>query len=315
MDLLSRSTPAPLQVPIDPRIAQTSVAALIAVKSDLQGPRGLAMSDGLRLLLAGPAAEPAPLPNAEQLQALAAALPANRAAVVFLFENDSLLTWVVARGTIAFSDRAIARTDVERRAAALSVQIARAVNPAIWKETLTGLHDLLLRDLPGVTDVHDLLIVADGPLTRVPFGSLVERRSGQFLFERMSVRMAPSLLFGLREAPAPGGDTTVLSIGAPELTDAARLGLAPLPRARRGHSGGRDLSPIACVDRRVGDEGTRARPPRRRGRHPLRRPCREQQRRCAAPAPRRRDCRPVQRPLGGRSDRPPPRQPRRPGGM
>jgi CHAT domain-containing protein len=153
-------------------------------------------------------------------------------AVAFLFNNDSLLTWVVSGGSITCMARPVARSEIERRVASLSVQVARSVNPEIWKETLAGLHDLLISGLPGISAARDLLVVADGPLVRVPFGSLVDRQSGKFLFERMSVRLSPSLRFVLRDAPAPNPNATVLSIGAPELTDEARSGLPPLPRAR-----------------------------------------------------------------------------------
>ena len=222
----------PAVLPADTRIAQEAIAALIGAKADLQGARGLAMTDGLRQLMGGLRTATSPLPTTEQMQDLAAALPAGRAAIVFLFDDDSLLTWVVSRGTITFVDRPITRRDVERRVAALGVQVARSVEQEIWVETLTELHDLLMRDLPGLDDARDLLIVADGPLSRLPFGSLVDRRSGQFLFERISIRFAPSLTFGLHDAPPPGSDATVLAIGAPELRDAARTGLPPLPRAR-----------------------------------------------------------------------------------
>jgi CHAT domain-containing protein len=153
-------------------------------------------------------------------------------AIAFLFHDDSLLTWVLSGGSTTFEARPVSSRDIERRVAALSVQVARAVNPEIWRETLAGLHDLLFRGLPGVAAARDLLVVVDGPLNRVPFGALVDRESGQFLFERASVRLAPSLWFGLREAPRPVQAATVLSIGAPELTDAAPHSLPPLPRAR-----------------------------------------------------------------------------------
>ena len=192
MDLIARSASTPQGAVIDPRVAQTSIAALISVKPDLQGLRGLAMSDALRELVAGTAGETPAMPTVDQLQALTAALPPERAAVVFLFDVDSLLTWVITRGTVQFLDRPMPRGEVERRVAALSVQIGRSVKQEIWMETLAGLHDLLLRDLPGIADARDLLVVADGPLTRVPFGSLVERRSGKFVFERTSIRFAPS---------------------------------------------------------------------------------------------------------------------------
>jgi CHAT domain-containing protein len=232
MDLISRSPANPQGAPIDPRMAQAAIAALISVKPELQGPRGLAMSDGLRELVGAAAGETPVLPTVDQLEALAAALPPERAAVVFLFDIDSLLTWVIGGGTIRFVDRPMSRREIESRVAALSVQIARSVNEEIWVETLADLHDLLLRDLPGIANARDLLIVADGPLSRVPFGSLVDRRSGTFLFERTAIRLAPSLSFGLRSAAAPSNDVSVLSIGAPQLVDDARSGLPPLPRAQ-----------------------------------------------------------------------------------
>ena len=250
------------------------------------------------------------LPTADQLQALASALPPERAALVFLFDHDSLLTWVIARGHIQFLDRPVLRSDVERRVAALAVQIGRSVKQEIWMETLAGLHDLLLRDLPGIADARDLLIVADGPLTRVPFGSLVERKSGKFMFERTSIRFAPSLAFGLRHAPAPPSDVSVLSIGAPQLIDAARSGLPPLPRAQEEAVLVAGLYPRART--LIGSSATKARVPRRavaRGRDSLRRPRRRQQRQRPAPPPCRVDCRSVHRAFRRRSHGTPAWQP------
>jgi CHAT domain-containing protein len=233
IDTLTRTGSSPQGVPIDSSTATAAIASLIAAKADLQGARGLAMTESLRQLLGGFTDARLPPSTPAALQELADRLPAGRAAIVLVFTDRSLLSWTMTTGSITFADRPITPRDVEQRVATLAVQVARSPGrQELWTATLEDLFDLLLRDLPGVAEATDLLIVPDGPLGRVPFSSLIDRRSGKFVFDGAAVRLAPSLLYGVREAPSPSAGATVLSIGAPELKNAGKSGLPRLPRAR-----------------------------------------------------------------------------------
>jgi CHAT domain-containing protein len=233
IDTLTRAGSNPQGVPIDASTATVAIGTLISAKPDLQGARGLAMMESLRQLVGGVRGVQTSAPTPAGLQEVADGLPAGRAAVAFVFTDHSLLSWTLTPGAIAFAERPLRPRDIEQRVAALSVQVARSPGrQELWTATLEDLFDLLLRDLPAIAGAADLLIVPDGPLARVPFSSLVDRRSGKFVFDGAAVRLAPSLLYGLRQAPPPAADATVLSIGAPELKNADKSGLPGLPRAR-----------------------------------------------------------------------------------
>jgi CHAT domain-containing protein len=214
------------------RAAFNATATLISARGDLQGPRGLAISENLRLLLTGvmPGAPPV---TAASLEEAAAALDTRTIGVVYLFGTRGLHAWTLANGGVHSRRLAIERADVERRVAALSVQLARTpLREDAWKGVLGDLHDQLLADVPGLGAAAEILIVPDGPLRRVPFGSLVDRRTGAFLFERASVRVVPSLMFGLSKPPVRPEVASILSIGEPEIVDGQAAGFEPLPHAR-----------------------------------------------------------------------------------
>ena len=61
----------------------------------------------------------------EHLEQAAAALEPGTVAVVFLFGNQSLLSWTLSGGRVHFRQLPIERAEIERRVAALSVQLAR----------------------------------------------------------------------------------------------------------------------------------------------------------------------------------------------
>jgi CHAT domain-containing protein len=213
-------------------VAFEATAALVEARSDLQDGRGLALTENLRLLLTGVSAGTTTV-STEGLVDTAARLEPTTAAVVFLFGSKGLLSWTLANGGIHFRQLPIERRDVERQVAALTVQLARSpLREDLWKTHLAELFDVLLKDLPGVRSASEVVIVPDGPLRRVPFGSLVDRSSGVFLFERTSVRVVPSLMFGLSAPPVRPVEASLLSIGEPEVTGGANSGFPRLPNAR-----------------------------------------------------------------------------------
>ncbi len=222
--------PQPLPVEESQRAFQAT-ASLVSARPDLRGPRGLAMVENIRQLLAGRPAE-SPI-SIDRIQTAAVTVPSNAMAVVFLFGEQSLLTWVLSSQGIQFVERPIDRRAISRQIAVLAVQLARTPGREdLWRATLASLYQALFGDLPGLAGATEIVVVPDGPLGRVPFSALVDPSSGQFLFERAVVRVAPNLAFALAEAPPPVREARILSIGAPALVDAVRNGFPVLPQAQ-----------------------------------------------------------------------------------
>ena len=71
----------------DTRAAFDAAATLVSEKGDLQGPRGLAISENLRLLLTG-VMPGAPVVTHSSLESAAASLSHETLAVVYLFRNE-----------------------------------------------------------------------------------------------------------------------------------------------------------------------------------------------------------------------------------
>ena len=214
------------------RLAFEASASLVGAKPALQGSGGLALSENLRLLLTG-VLPGAPTVTAESVDQMAAALQPGTTAVVFLFGSKGLLSWTLSDGRVHFEQLPVTREEIERRVAALSVQLARTpLREDAWRGILAELYDSLLGQAPGIREASAIVIVPDGPLRRVPFGSLVDRRAGMFLFEKASVRVVPSLVYGLTRPPARSADASLLAIGEPEVVDGAAAGFDALPNAR-----------------------------------------------------------------------------------
>ncbi len=89
---------------------------------------------------------------------------------------------------------------------------------------------------PGITR---LVVIPDGPLHRLPFGALIDPTSGTYLAERFTVAVAPSAATWLRwkRSSVVSPPFALLAFADPErsqdLPEIARLGLQPLPHARR----------------------------------------------------------------------------------
>jgi CHAT domain-containing protein/tetratricopeptide (TPR) repeat protein len=216
----------------DTRLAFGAIAALVEARADLQGPAGLALNENFRLLLTG-VLPGEPSVTARTLEDAAARLDPGIVGVVFLFGSKGLMAWTLSGGGIHFRQLPIARDEVDRLVAALAVQLARSpLREDTWKALLAELYAELLAGMPGIDSAAQIVIVPDGPLRRVPFGSLVEHRSGAFLFDRASVRIVPSLMFGLRPGPPRPAQASLLAIGEPDVVGGAAAGFSRLPNAR-----------------------------------------------------------------------------------
>jgi CHAT domain-containing protein len=154
--------------------------------------------------------------------------------MVFAFTARSMLCWVVIDGESEFKERQVTPAQVAALANTLTVQVNR--NPAredLWRRTLAQLYELVFGDLPGVRSARDLVIVPDGPLHRLPFGSLFDATAGQYVFERTAVRLAPNIAFALGRPARAIAPLSALVVGDPELAGPQAPLFARLSDARR----------------------------------------------------------------------------------
>jgi CHAT domain-containing protein len=196
---------------------------------------GLYLVDQLRQVLNG--VPPDVRLDSQELLIAAAARQAQGATTVsFLLSADKLLAWIIKANATEFVQRHIDGLELRRLINVLSVQLDRTPEREdLWRPTLSRLHTLLLAHLPHVAESTALTIVADGVLSRVPFGSLYDSRTGNFVFERASVRMSPNLAFALRQdvnASIASSPQTAAAIGDPELRGPASQPFRRLPHAR-----------------------------------------------------------------------------------
>jgi CHAT domain-containing protein len=109
------------------------------------------------------------------------------------------------------------------------------------REGAERLYQTLLRDavetLPA--EVTSLIVLPDGQLYRVPFGALVDDRTGGFVAERFEMTVVPSAATWLRWRKSTGDDSRTSLLG---FADPSPIGypagdeqsdLRPLPHARR----------------------------------------------------------------------------------
>lgn len=112
------------------------------------------------------------------------------------------------------------------------------------------LYEYLLRG--AVTTLPDhvdsLIVLPDGPLYRLPFGALVDGRSGLSVAERFELTIVPSTATWLRwkKAPAVKSRASLLAFADPTPLSDEHATLLPLPHARREVRG---------VMRRLGGKG------------------------------------------------------------
>jgi CHAT domain-containing protein len=241
----------------DAKTAFEAVASLVSVQPTLRTTSGLFLVERLRELLHG-------VPASVQLKTRdaldrAIQLPPDTVAYDFVLRDDSLLTWVIRAGDVQFVERPIGTRRIQRLAALLEVQIARAAAAQTWKTTLSDLYDLLLRDLPAINAATNIVIVADGPLVRIPFGALRDSSRNQFLFERAAVRIAPNLAFATGSPAVSsviGSASRLLSIGEPAIRGGDAGGLQRLKHAREEAVAVARFYQVASV--LVGDRATKA---------------------------------------------------------
>ncbi len=228
----ARAAPAGQPVRLDDAaVASGAIAALVSASPSLQSAKGLALAEHLRELLDGVPAQQRLLSTTD-IEKAAAEFDRGSVGVFFLFSGDSLLAWVLADGRIEFTRKPLEPRLIARHAARLGVELARTPDREdVWKQTLAELYDLVLRDLPAIGSATEIVVVPDGPLYRVPFGALVDKTTGQFVFDRTALRVSPNLAFAIGPA-SQSVSASVLSVGDPQLHSDERFVFAPLPKAR-----------------------------------------------------------------------------------
>jgi CHAT domain-containing protein/tetratricopeptide (TPR) repeat protein len=220
----------------DAPAAFDAIGELVKSNADLQGIRGLLLVERLRELLDG-IPSTLRLGTDEQLAGALARVRPDQVLVCYLFRGDQeLLAWTVSPGGhVAFTVLPVTSAEVTRLVNLLTVQITRTPNrEKEWTDTLGALHDLLFRGLPALEAARELIVIPDGVLNRVPFGSLHNRRTRRFQFEHRAVSVTPNLVFATgRVANArPHSAQSVVVVGEPALEGDSGRRFDRLPRAR-----------------------------------------------------------------------------------
>jgi CHAT domain-containing protein len=221
----------------DARAAHEAIGDLVGAQPALQGLRGLHLVERLRELLDG-VPPTLRLTSPASMNETIARLRPGQAILCYLFARDAnLLAWVVQPGQqVAFVRLPVSGAEIQSVTNALTVRITRAPEREDdWRAALAELYDRLLHGLPSLDAVQELIVIPDGVLNRVPFGSLYDARTGQYVFQHRAVSLASSLVFALgssAHASVSPASPSALVIGEPALSGSVSRDFARLPRAR-----------------------------------------------------------------------------------
>jgi CHAT domain-containing protein len=158
-------------------------------------------------------------------------LAARGPAVVYGVVGDTILTWVVGRGTTRLHRQVVPREELARSTERLRWALERG-NAAAADREMDRLAGWLLHPVeewiaaPG----GEVTVVADGELAWVPFAAL-PARSGRRWIEDRPLRRAASLADAALPRPSGRPDRALL-VADPAFDPARHPGLARLPGAR-----------------------------------------------------------------------------------
>ncbi|HKV08185.1 MAG TPA: CHAT domain-containing protein [Thermoanaerobaculia bacterium] len=160
-------------------------------------------------------------------------LPSNVTLVQYAVLPEEILIWVFEGGRLRGRRQGLKAAELETLADAFRRSLEGS-DPERARELGAQLYDRLLRDLSlSLSPGGRLVIVPDGPLERIPFAALYDRRARSYLIEKAPLSTAPSatlLLAALRKARLEGPAT--LLAAAPDLSRSPYAFLPPLPAAR-----------------------------------------------------------------------------------
>lgn len=176
-------------------------------------------------------------------------------AFVFLALDDRLLRFRVRGGRVGVTRYPVGRDNLARQVRGLRFAVANQVPPAAYAALARELFEVLLGDqYRALPDDEPVVLVPDDVLEGLPFGALVDSRSGAFAIELRPLSVAPALTFA---AAAPAGyEVRAVVAGNPALDPADDLQLRPLPGAERE---AREVAAILRAEPLLGEAVSRER--------------------------------------------------------
>lgn len=160
-------------------------------------------------------------------------LPPNRVFVEYALVRDRLMIWVVRRGHIGLTTRALPADDLEKRIDRFLSALRRRETVLKINELSMELHDLLIpEEIRGLPESVELCFIPDKSLNAVPFAVLKDRRQGRYLIEKHPVAVAPSIALSLdtlerNRFRGGNGPPSALLVGATVFDQSFRLRALP----------------------------------------------------------------------------------------
>ena len=114
-------------------------------------------------------------------------LPAGVAVIEYLWSNDEVLFWLLTRQSVVAGRVPAART-VDRK--------LRRLQETTSTGAAADLYELILSQVP-LHGIRHLLVVPDGPLSRLPFSMLYDRQERRYLIEKCAISVIPSIAFAV----------------------------------------------------------------------------------------------------------------------
>ena len=163
--------------------------------------------------------------------ATAADLGVRGQAVVYAVSGDTILTWVVSRGTARMHRQVVSRGELARSIERLRWALERGAAPLADRE-IERLSRWLLHPIEPWIDPRggEVAVITDGELAAVPFAALPTRRGRRWV-ELNPMRRAASLADAALP-PAPERPGRALLVADPAFDGTRNSGLARLPGAR-----------------------------------------------------------------------------------
>jgi CHAT domain-containing protein len=166
---------------------------------------------------------------------LADRLPSHTVVLYYVTLDDRLLLSVLRPGKVDFVAQTLPSTSLDEEVRTYRASLERGERLEIERGSVR-LHDRLIRPaLPLLTKGDLLVVIPDGILHALPFATLKNRQTGQYLIEEHPVHVAPSATMfdrasaRLRRANTAAGNVLVLA--NPRLSEAEATGLPDLSRA------------------------------------------------------------------------------------
>lgn len=164
--------------------------------------------------------------------AVAAAMKARETLLVYSARAGALSVWAIDRNGTTLERREIGAD----RIAELIERFRRAVEHGESSELSQlsePLVEALWRPVEGrIPEGATVVVVGDAAIRNLPFGALVDARSGRYLIQRNAFAVARSVRDFLRRGESTGDSQgTVLVVGDPDFDPALHPGLVRLPRS------------------------------------------------------------------------------------